>query len=207
MSFTNSPAGASRHLCLRLLADRVERHTGEHIDEICPYVPILDVPVPQSQFLEVPGCAVSRRASYRRAQDPRRQSPATLCGSRFSRSAHGGTVGGSANRFDSCRACRADRRHPNSAWPWFSWRSSRQSSTASVPEQIVEIPVGEGLQDFLPDLHSGAPFAFSRVFFFRTFLHGKKSAEVSWQVGTGVVADSSSSTMMPCLVMTLGSTS
>ena len=27
--------------------DRVERHTGEHIDEICPYVPILDVPVPQ----------------------------------------------------------------------------------------------------------------------------------------------------------------
>ena len=27
--------------------DRVERHHGEHIDEICPFVPILDVPVPQ----------------------------------------------------------------------------------------------------------------------------------------------------------------
>ena len=27
--------------------DRVERHHGEHIDEICPLVPILDVPVPQ----------------------------------------------------------------------------------------------------------------------------------------------------------------
>ena len=27
--------------------DRVERHLGEHIDEICPFVPILDVPEPQ----------------------------------------------------------------------------------------------------------------------------------------------------------------
>ena len=49
MSLTKSPEGADLHLCLRLLAGRTgcERHTSEHVDEICPYVPILDVPVPQ----------------------------------------------------------------------------------------------------------------------------------------------------------------
>ena len=99
----------------------------------------------------------------------------------------------------------------------------RQSSTASGAEQIVDfpvggglqgflprqgsqtankivdIPVGEGLQDFLPNPHLVASFAISRrepnQGVFRTFHHGKKSAEVGRQVGTGVVADSCSSTL------------
>ena len=40
MSLMKSPAGSGQLGWHK----RVERHTGEHIDEICPYVPILDVP-------------------------------------------------------------------------------------------------------------------------------------------------------------------
>ena len=205
--------------------DRVERHTGEHIDEIGPCVPILDVPVPQMgeqlvnffRFLDVqspveqvidlpkiPEDRIQQRLVDRDSRVPQMaeqlvEVPTVLTLAVLAeqivdipvprgRGVHGGLQGF----------------HP------------RQSSTASSTEQIVDFPVGEGLQDFLPKPHSAAPLAFSRgepnQGGFRTFPHWNK---VRRSAGRWVLESSRTPahsrrlliTMMPCLVMTLGSTS
>ena len=44
--FEEEPGGGPGSVADPAPQGRVERHTGEHVDEICPRVPILDVPVP-----------------------------------------------------------------------------------------------------------------------------------------------------------------
>ena len=77
---------------------RVQRHTVEHIVDACPFVQILDVPVPQMETSIGKKKMLQRDrhsdpgAGYRSARDLPRQSSTAFCGA--SSSAEGGTVDG-----------------------------------------------------------------------------------------------------------------
>ena len=100
------------------------KHTMEQLADVVPMVQILDIPVPQmvEQLLEV-FRLLDTQMLVEQAIALRKICRA-LCGPC---SADGGTVGGSTNDrvllFPA--QCRADRRHPCSAWSWSS--SSRFS--------------------------------------------------------------------------------
>ena len=88
-----------------------QRHAAAHVEDIVPYVQILDVPVPQLgdrvvDLLRAGAC----RAGYRRAQDLSGPNPTAFCGLS---SAEGRTVGGGAHDrvllFSSTADCQADR--------------------------------------------------------------------------------------------------
>ena len=118
--------------------ERVLQQTLEHADDVCPFVQILDVPVPQTG--DQLGATLKHldqadsRAGYRSAQDlvvipsfSRAQGSASA--------ADGGTVGGSAvDRicFFFARACGAERGHSSSSR---SWRSGLSGEVFKVYAQ------------------------------------------------------------------------
>ena len=151
--------------------DRVERHTGEHIDEICPCVPILDVPVPQmgeqlvnffrfldvqspvEQVIDLPKIledSIQQRLVDRDSRVPQMAEQLVAVPTVL-------TLVVLAEQIVDIRVPRGRGVHGG-----LQGFHPRQSSTASSAEQIVDFLVGEGFQDVLPNPHSAAPFAFWR---------------------------------------------
>ena len=113
------PQGGSRPPCLgepRGPQVAILRHALEHMADICPFVQIIDAPVPQkveqlADFFK----GLDSHVRHRSAQDLTRYYPSALCGPR---SADGGTVVGCADSPDfflsPAADSRADRRHSSS---------------------------------------------------------------------------------------------
>ena len=141
--------------------DRVERHTGEHIVEICPYVPVLDVLVPQmggqlvnffgfldvqspvEQVIDVPKISedsIQQQLLDRDSRVP--QMAEQLVGVP--------TVLTLAVLAEQIVDIPVPGRGGGGGQGGFPGFPPRQSSAASGAEQIVDFLVGGGLQGFLP---------------------------------------------------------
>ena len=117
------PEVAGRQVCL-------ERHVMEDLGSVCPFVQILDLPVPQT----VDYVADALRMLDRPMAEQVIEVPKISCSPCPSRSLipepqSGGTVGGSADRPVSFAHRGADRRHSSSSWSWtrFSPRTEYNS--------------------------------------------------------------------------------
>ena len=179
---SHSPAGALQPLRRRARRSavtdpapqgRVVRHTGEHVGEICPHVPILDVPVPQmgdqvvvvlrnfdlpsvEQVIAVPKISfdwVPQRSAVRRPQKAEQlvEVP-TEPGFALAVIAVK-ALGRSAEQIGDIPVPQVRRRGGGG----LQGSGAGQGSTAADVEQIVEIPArNRGLQGFRPGQGSNA---------------------------------------------------
>ena len=98
---------------------RLERHNMEDLGSVCPFVQILDLPVPQTVDCVEDALRILDRPMAEQVIEV----PKISCSPCPSRSlilsfAGSGTVGGSADRLVSCAHRGADRRHSSSSWSW-----------------------------------------------------------------------------------------
>ena len=186
------------------------RHPGENIDEICPYVPILDVPVPQMGWRSC-GSSTCRLWS-RLSQFPRSLltgSHSVLPFRRPQKAEQLVEVPTEPGYALAVIATKAQQRH----WPsrpvtlqflkvgggrggGLQGSRARQNSTAADVEQIVGFPARRGLQGFpqarVPDCLTTQMKEFKG--FFSLFCPAqKKNAEVTRQSSARVLGSVSSS--------------
>ena len=215
----HSPAGAlqpPRRRARRGAARVGHGPTGEHIGEICPYVPILDVLVPQMgdqvvevlrkfdvQVIAVPLISfdfVPQRSAVRRPKKAEQlvevptepgYALAVVASKVFSRRELRGILSGQGSTSSGSELCEQTVDNPVpqgrlGGGGGLQGSRARQGSTAADVEQIIDFPARRGLQGFLPGQGSTASSS-------RTFPRPKKSAEVTRQSSARVPASLSSS--------------